>query len=159
MLYLTRRSRLAAIAAVALLSLGASACQTTDDPDEPEIESIRLTISGQPSITVSSTGVQSGTLTLTQNVATTIQVEFLDASGAAGLGEHADEFQAQVTPVAGSGITFARTGPFAGTLTGATVGTGRGVSFSLLHIEENHEDFGPFTVNFTVNAPPTVVQR
>lgn len=158
MLFLTRRSKLAALAAAAVLSFGASACQTTDAHDEPEIETIRITVQGQPSFTISSTGVQSAVPVLTQNVAATIEFEFLDATGTGGLGDHADEFQASVTPAAGSGLTFARTGPFSGTLTGATVGTGRNVSVSLLHIEENHEDFGPFTVTFTVNAPPATVR-
>jgi len=158
MMQMLRSSRRAAALVLAAFALSASACSDDHDHAEPEVESMRISVAGQSAITISSTGVQSGTLNLVQGVATTITVEFLDASNANAITEHADEFQAQVTAAAGSGLTFARTGAFAGTLTGATTGT-RAISLALLHIEENHEDFGPFNVNFNVTAAAAVVAK
>lgn len=158
MMQIFRSSRRAATLVLAAFALSASACSHDDDHDEPEVESMRITVAGQSPITVSSTGVQSGTLNLVQGSATTITVEFLDATNADAIAEHADEFQVQVTPATGSGLTFARTGPFAGTLTGSLTGT-RVVALALLHIEENHEDFGPFNVNVNVTVPPSIVAR
>lgn len=157
MMQLVRSSRRAATLVLSAFALSASAC-STDDHGEPEVESIRVTIAGQSPITISSTGVQSGTLNLVQGATTAITVEFLDAANANALVEHADEFQAQVNPAVGSGLTFARTGAFAGTLTGTFAGS-RTVAMALLHIAENHEDFGPFNVNFNVTLPPTIVAR
>jgi hypothetical protein len=158
MMQIIRSSRRAATLVLAAFALSASACSDDEDHAEPEVESMRITVAGQSPITVSSTGVQSGTLNLVQGAATTITVEFLDAANANAITEHADEFQVQVTPAAGSGLTFARTGAFAGTLTGTTAGT-RAVALALLHIEENHEDFGPFNVNFNVTAPVLVAAK
>ena len=146
-----RSARRFAALAVATLALGLSACSDDDHGHEVEVDFMRITVGAQE-VTVNSTGaVTGGTLSLSQNVATDVSVEFLDAAMADALEEHADDFQVTITP--GAGITFARTGPFAGTLTGTSVGV-VSVSFSLLHIEEAHEDFGPFPVNITVNAPP-----
>ena len=158
MMQTIRSSRRAATLLLAAFALSASACSAEDDHEEPEVESMRVTVSGQAPITISSTGVQSGTLNLVQGAATTITVEFLDATSANALTEHADEFQAQVTPAAGSGLTFARSGAFVGTLTGTLTGS-RTVALALLHIGENHEDFGPFNVNFNVTAPTAIVAK
>ncbi len=138
--------RFAALALVAL-SLGVAGCKD-DGVQEVEVDFMRIT-AGAQQITVNSTGAVTGSITINSGVATAVSVQFLDAAMANALVEREADFQVNVTP--GSGITFARTGPFAGTLTGTTAGV-RSVSFSLLHIEENHEDFGPFPVNITVAA-------
>lgn len=143
-----RSRRVAALAAVAL---SLAACTSSEDPHEVEVNMMRITL-GATSYTVNSSGAYLGPVTLTQGVATDVSVEFLDAAMQDALAEHADEFQVTIEP--GSGITFARTGPFSGTLTGTAAGDVV-VSFALLHIEENHEDFGPFPVTITVTAPPT----
>lgn len=158
MMHVIRSSRRAAALVFAAVALSTTACSDDHDHDEPEVESMRLTIAGQAPITISSTGVQSGTLNIVQGSATTITVEFLDAANANAITDHVEDFQAQVTPAAGSGLTFARTGAFSGTLTGTLTGS-RTVALALLHIEENHEDFGPFNVNFNVTTPPTVVAK
>jgi hypothetical protein len=158
MMQIVRSSRRAATLVLAAFALSASACSHDHDHHEPEVEAMRITVAGQTPITVSSTGVQSGTLNLVQGAATTITVTFLDAANADALTDHADDFQVQVTPAVGSGLTFARTGPFAGTLTGTFAGS-RAVALALLHIEENHEDFGPFNVNFNVTAPVAIVAK
>lgn len=146
---LSRSRRLAALAAAAL---AITACSSSEEAHEVEVDFMRITV-GTSTATVNSTGAVTGTLSIPQGAATAVSVEFLDAAMADALAEHADDFQVTVTPAAG--ITFARTGPFAGTLTGSAAGT-VAVSFALLHIEENHEDFGPFPVNITVTAPATL---
>ncbi len=146
-------SRFRRLAALAVVALALTACKDNDDAHEVDVDFMRITLGAQ-TVTVNATGaVTGGTLSLSQGVATNVSVAFLNSSMQDALGEHADDFQVTITP--GAGITFARTGPFAGTLTGSTAGT-VSVSFALLHIDENHEDFGPFPVNITVTSPPAV---
>ena len=140
------------LAAVAIAALAFTACSSDEDAHEVEVDFMRITANGQV-ITVNSTGAATGTISIVSGEATPVTVDFLDAAMADALAEHADDFQVDVTP--GAGITFARTGPFAGTLTGSAAGV-VSVSFALLHIEENHEDFGPFPVNTRVAAPATL---
>lgn len=149
-----RSPRRFAALTVAALSLSAAACKDSDDHHHAEVDFMRITIAGQPAVTVNSTGTPSGTLTITSGVATAFTVEFLDATMQDALGDEADEFQVNVVP--GAGITFARTGAFAGTLTGGAVGT-VAVSFAMFHLTDAEEEFGPFSVNVTVAGPPTIV--
>ncbi len=145
----TRRRFVTATAALLALSLGA--CKDSTSPEEePEVVTMRITPAGGAAVTVSSTGVVTGTLTVPAAGTRAFTVEFLNAAGAPDPLVVGSTFQVSVTPAAG--ITFARTGPFAGTLTAGAAGT-VAVQFGLLHIEENHNDFGPFTVNVSVVAP------
>lgn len=139
------------VVALALVGLvGACKDSTGLDEDEPEVESIRLTFSNGSVVTISSTGAVTGTASITAGGSRTVTAEFLNAAGQPDDHVTADEFRLAVTP--GAGVTFTRTAPFAGTLTaGATTGTVP-VQFGLLHIEENHVDFGPFTVNVSVTG-------
>jgi hypothetical protein len=140
------------VALTAALSLGLAACSTTD-AHEVEVDLMRITVGGQV-VMVNSTGaVTGGPISLVNGVAENVTVEFLDAAMADALAPHASDFQANVTTP--GGVTFARTGPFAGTLTGTAIGTSN-TSFALFHIEEGHEDFGPFNVSVTVVAAPII---
>ena len=138
---------------VALALVGfAGACKDSTglDDHEPEVESIRLTFSNGAVVTITSTGAVTGTASITAGGARGVTAEFLNAAGQPDDHVTGEEFQLAVTP--GTGVTFARTAPFAGTLTaGGTTGTVP-VQFGLLHIEENHVDFGPFTVNVSVTG-------
>lgn len=147
---LFRSPRRFAALAIAAATLAAGACKDSTGPDdfEPDVHVMRLTIAAQTPVTVSSTGVQTGTLTIARGVATTVTVAFLNAAGADVLGTHAGDFQASVAPAAG--ITFVRTGAYTGTLTGASAGV-VAVRFGLFHIANAHDDFGPFPVNVTVS--------
>jgi len=137
--------------AVAGLALSAAACKDTTDIHHPgeDVVAMRLTITGQPPVTVSNTGVASGSLTLTNGVGAIVTVEFLNDNNADALGEHAEDYEVFVSPAAG--VTFARTGPFTGILTGSTNGA-IFVQFGLFHLDEAHLDFGPW--NVTVNVAP-----
>jgi hypothetical protein len=143
------------IVALALVgAAGACTDSTGLDEVEPEVESIRLTFSSgsvvTSVVTISSTGAVTGTVSLPAGGSRTVAAEFLNAEGQPDDHVTADEFQLAVTPA--TGVTFSRTAPFTGTLTaGGTTGS-VAVQFGLLHIEENHVDFGPFTVNVSVTG-------
>jgi hypothetical protein len=139
------------IVALALVgAAGACTDSTGLDEVEPEVESIRLTFSGGSVVTISATGAVTGTVSLPAGGSRDVAAEFLNAEGQPDDHVTADEFQLAVTPA--TGATFSRTAPFTGTLTaGGTTGT-VAVQFGLLHIEENHVDFGPFTVNVSVTG-------
>ena len=148
-------ARLRRSAALVLAVAVVGACTDSTGPEqEPEVESIRLTFSSgsvvTSVVTISSTGAVTGTVTLPAGGSRTVAAEFLNAEGQPDDHVTADEFQLAVTPA--TGVTFSRTAPFTGTLTaGATQGT-VAVQFGLLHIEEDHVDFGPFTVNVSVSG-------
>ena len=110
---------------------------------------MRIALANGTSVTVSETGTVTGTLTLSAGAATTVTVTFLDDAGAVVTDLPATEYQASVSPNAG--ITFARTGAFTGTLQGTTAGTVT-VRFGLFHIDEQHDDFGPFPVPVTITG-------
>lgn len=151
---LSRSARRIAALVVASFALSAAACKDKDDPGHAEVDFMRITIAGQTPVVVNSVGVATGSLTISQGVATALTVEFLDANMQDALGDEADEFQVNVNP--GAGITFTRTGPFTGTLTGSAAGT-VAVSFAMFHLVDQEEEFGPFNVNVVVTAPPVVV--
>jgi len=148
--YRSTSRRLRQLVAVATLALGLGACKDStglDDAHGEEVHAMKVTLANGTSVTVSETGTVTGTLTIPAGVATTFTVTFLDDAGAVVDDLPASEYQASVAPNAG--ITFARTGAFAGTLQGATAGTVT-VRFGLFHVPESHDDFGPFPVPVTI---------
>ncbi len=131
-------------AAVLLLSLVAAACKESTEPDdEPEVASMRLTV-GSSTVTVAENGqVTGGPLRIT-TANQTITADFLKADGSVESRVTDAEFRFDIT--GGTGVTFTRTGAFAGTIRGAAAGTTT-VTVSLFHLIENHEDFGPFPLS------------
>jgi hypothetical protein len=147
-----RSARRVAMLAASVLAI--AACTDDEHGHEAEVDFMRITVGAQE-VMVNSTGaVTGGPISIVSGAVTAVSVEFLDADMDDALGAHADDYQVNITTPAN--VTFARTGPFAGTLTGGTVGTNN-LAISLFHIEENHEDFGPFNVSVTVTAPPVVM--
>lgn len=155
MLQLSRNARRAALLALSVFAV--AACSDDTDDHEVEVDFMRIT-AGAQQLMVNSTGaVTGGPLALQAGVGRAITVDFLKADMTTdALGDEAGEFQVAVTVPAG--VTFTRTGPFAGTLTASAAGS-YDVSFALLHVEENHEDFGPFPVAVSVSAAAVAVQR
>jgi hypothetical protein len=144
-----RSTRWATLLALSVLTLGA--CTKDEHDHEVDVDFMRITVGAQQ-VMVNSTGaVTGGPINLVRGVSTSITVAFLNAAMADALDDHADDFQVNVTTP--SGVTFTRTGPFTGTLSASAAGT-YSVGFSLYHLEENHEDFGPFTVPVAVTTPP-----
>ena len=141
------------------------ACKDTTDPHEVDVASLRLTIAtpgtaNTQTVTIASNpgcAVSGGPIALTVNQARTVTATFLNGAGTADpVANDADEFQLaggegenNPTPTPGT-ITFTRTGAFSGTLTGSAATSGS-VFFSLLHLEEGHEDWGPCAVPITVS--------
>jgi hypothetical protein len=151
MRHLLSAPRFRQLIAVSTLVLGLAACKDSTGPGEaePEVATMRITLASGASATVNASGTVSGSLTIPAGTATGFTVEFLGASGAPDPLVTAAEFRASVTPA--TGITFTRSGNFEGTLRGDAAGTVT-VRFGLLHIKENHNDFGPFPVPVTVTG-------
>lgn len=149
--YLMSAGRVIGLATLSA-ALALTACKEVIDEHGAEVDFLRITLAGQAPVIVNATGAVSGTLSLTQHIATTLTIEFLDATQQDALGDAADEFQANVAP--GAGITFTRSGPFTGTLTASATGDIT-VSVAMFHIEDGEEEFGPFPVTITVSPPPT----
>lgn len=144
MLASLRPRRRAALLLTAVLF--ATACLETPVGHEADVAYMRITLDAT-TVTVNASGeITGGPLTLYSPVATPVSVEFLDAEMNDALADHPDEYQLNVTtPV---GVTFTRTGPYAGTLLAGTGGDYT-LQFALFHLEEGHEDFGPFDVPIT----------
>ena len=148
-MFAAARKSSALILSIICLGVG-SACKDSTGPadNEPEVVEIKLSFSNGGSTLINSTGtVQSGP-TIEPGRSLSFTAQFLDAADTNYFSLSPEKFELTVTP--GPGLTFTRTGPFAGTLTaGSSTGTVP-VQFGLLHITKNHTDFGPFTLNFRV---------
>ncbi|MCI0436606.1 MAG: hypothetical protein L0271_23655 [Gemmatimonadetes bacterium] len=139
------------ILAVLPLVLAFAAC--SDDPMEEEedpaeaVVAMRLVV-GNQTITVADNGtVTGGPINLTQGN-TAVTASFLDAANAVVGG--LDDFRLEVTSDNAAVASFARTGAFTGNLVGAAAGQTT-LRFSLFHIQEQHDDFGPLPVPTVVN--------
>jgi hypothetical protein len=143
------RTRFATSLFVAAVAIPfAASCD--EDPVEPEdpadaIVAIRLT-AGTQNVTITEGSAQ-GSFTLPIG-ATNVTATFLDEDDAA-VTLDSDEFEIQLEPSNTALVTFARTGAFAGTLTGVAAGNAT-VQVQLFHKIEGHPDFGPRDVNVTV---------
>lgn len=133
----------------ALIVASASCGEDTTEPEEeePSTTQVRLTIGSQ----TQTFGPSGGAITLSARGAVTVSAVWLKADGTSDPIANASEFRLQVTPPAsgvGSNITYSGTG-HGGTLTIPAAVTNAPVQFGLLHIAENHTDFGPLTVSIT----------
>lgn len=148
---LNRRTLVPILVSTAVLA----ACQrSTTEPDEHadrvDVIRLRVTVTGQAEQTVDITrsGAQAG-ITLPVNLAAAVTAEFLDDDGDP-VDLHDDEFELRVVPQNASLLTFTRTGAFGGTLTGLTAGEVTLAAVSVFHLDEGHDDFGPFNVGVTI---------
>ena len=144
----TRKSS-ALILSIMCLGVG-SACKDSTGPadDEPEVEELVLTFSNGVVATINATGTVSNAPDFVPGRSLSFTAKFRDAADTNYVFVSPAEFELVVTP--GTGLLFTRTGPFAGTLTAGTSTGTVPVQFGLLHIEEDHIDFGPFTMNVRV---------
>ena len=139
--------------AAMILALGFAAACDDDDPvepdPEPETATIRLQIGTQTINMATSNGaITGGPVVITRATATPLSATFLRADGTPDPVVQASTFELRIATVSG-GVTFSRTGAFAGTLTGPTAGAAS-VSVLLYHLSEQHEEYGPFTMPITV---------
>lgn len=146
--HVARRFALPLVLAAATFAGACKDSTANEEEAEPEVATMRLTVTGQAPVSVSSNGTVTGgplRISLGQSV---ITATWLRADGSADPHVSTTEFQLKVTvPATITGLAFSRsaTNPFSGSLSAQAAGTVN-AQFSLLHVEENHEDFGPFTV-------------
>jgi hypothetical protein len=133
------------------VALAFGACSNaTDEGAEPEVVMMRLTIGAQ-TITVSDNGtVTGGPIAITATGTVTVSAQFLRDDGTPDPLVTDALFQLNADPANAGIVTFSRTGAFTGTLTGVSAGSTT-IEFSLFHISEGHEDFGPFPVPVEVS--------
>ena len=133
------------LAAAAALLSGAVACDRSPTAgDHADPTAVSLTVGAQ-SLTVTSTGVQTGTLSLAQG-SHAVVVAWLDADGDA-ITNPGSGMSLQIVAAAGtSGVSFTPSGLFGGTLSATTAGQ-KTMSVRLMH--GTHADFSQ-TVTFTV---------
>lgn len=145
---LATRRLVAPLLLAATLALGACSDSTEPD-DEPEIQTLTLTV-GSNSITIDkSTGAASGALVVTAGTST-VAAQWKRADGSNEALVTSNEFDLKIVPTAAANVTWTPNGAFGGTLvtTGLASNATTTATVALFHKEEQHEDFGPY--NFTI---------
>lgn len=141
--------RLTVLILFAAGALGLACDDSTEPEPEPEVATLRLIVGGSDTIEVATGGaVTGGPITIAGN--TTVVAEWLRGDGTEDPVVDATTFELAVEVDDESIVTFTRTGAFAGTLNKVAAGS-TSATFALFHVEEGHEDFGPFPVSITVN--------
>jgi hypothetical protein len=147
-LHVRRRFHLTAM--LALLALGAAACGDDDETgpeEEPEVQTLTLAV-GASTVTVNRTsGAFSGPL-LVPAGASQVTAQWRRADGSNETLITSDEFDLRIVPTNAASATWTANGAFGGTLTvtGLNAGQTTTAQVSLFHKEEQHEDFGPYTL-------------
>jgi len=151
---LTQRSlrstfRIAAVLSVLAFAASCDSDSTgPDDEDEPEVTQMRITFGAQ---SFTFTGAQGEARAVRVPVGTTaVSVQWLRADGTVDPIAVTPTFTLRVTGANGVTFTNSAAQSFSGTLTAPAV-TNAPVQFELLHVAENHPDFGPLTIN--ISAP------
>jgi hypothetical protein len=140
--------RLLAVGAMLSALVIGAACSEDEVEAEPDVATLRLLIGTNDTVLVSDNGtVTSGPIAINAN--TTISAQWLKADGTPETIVTDAVFQLNVIPANSGVLTFTRTRAFAGTLNRVSAGSTT-IQFSLFHIAEGHEDFGPFPVSITV---------
>ena len=133
------------------LALLATACEDKtgpDEEDEPDVATIQLLIGTQTvSINTGNGVVTGGPINLALNSSSLVTATFLRANGTADPIVTPTDFELRVEQ-ATTGITFTRTGPFAGTLRGTTAGNGS-AKFILYSTDHGHPEY-EYVVPITV---------
>ena len=143
-----RRARTAlAATAVALL---AAACDNspTEAEDEPEVDRIVLTVgtgAGVQTLTynVNNGQVTGGPITLPANTPRTLSAQFLRADGTPDPLVTEVDFRLDLNVANPAVAVFTRTSNLGGSLQGIQSGQSTTFTIALVHIEENHEEYGP----------------
>lgn len=141
--------------AVAALALLATIAACGDDPvepeDEPEIQTLTLTV-GANSITIDkTTGAASGQLPVPAGTSTMTAV-WKKSDGSLEALVTSAEFDLKVTPTTPANLSWTPTGAFGGALTTTGLASNQTTTaqVSLFHKAEQHDDFGPYTITIRV---------
>jgi hypothetical protein len=110
---------------------------------------MRLTV-GASSVEVEEDGTVTGGPLMVPAGNSTLTVEWLRADGTDDPLVTDEEFQLIATVSNTAVLTATRVDAFSFTINGLQAGQSTTVEFALFHIEEQHEDFGPFTVTLQV---------
>jgi hypothetical protein len=144
-----RKPTIAGLLAILALGLPAASCDDETAPEEePEVATMRLTVGAQ-TVNVADDGTVTGGPIVIAQGNTAISAAFLRADGTADPLVTADVFRLDIESDNAGIASFVRGGSFSGSLVGAAAGSTI-LRFSLFHLEEQHEDFGPFPVAVTV---------
>jgi hypothetical protein len=144
-----RKPSVAGLLAILAFGLPAASCGSSTEPEEePEVAIMRLTVGAQ-TVDVAEDGAVSGGPIVIAQGNTAISAAFLRADGTADPLVTADVFRLDAESDNAGIASFVRGGSFNGSLVGAAAGSTI-LRFSLFHLEEQHEDFGPFPVAVTV---------
>ncbi len=149
--------RPSAVLTLSVLALGACDAGQTDPVDqEPEVATMIVNVNSGIDFTATANGFQLQTLSIDNAGFTINSAEFLDANGDPETVIDIEDFRLAVAGDADggplpAGVIFTRSGPFSGSVAGIAEGQTVQVYFSLYHIIEEHEDFGP--VALTVFRP------
>jgi hypothetical protein len=139
----------------AALALLATTVACKDDPvepePEPEIQTMTLTVGASTISVDATTGAASGELVVPLG-ASTVTATFRKADGTNETLVTSDEFDLKFTPTDPTRLSWVANGAFGGTLTatGLTSGQTTTAQVSLFHKEEQHDDFGPFTITVRI---------
>lgn len=145
------RLRAVRLTAFALVLAVTAACGNDELPDpEPEIAEVVFSINGVEAFTVSSTGaVTSGSTAIPVGVHQ-LRAAAFDEDGNA-VDEVADGiFELRGTNVNPATLEFTKGNALLTGSLNAKQGGSASVRLELWHLEEDHEDWGPFTVQFIV---------
>ncbi len=141
--------------AVAVLATGAfAACDddpTTPAEEEPEVQTLTLSV-GASTVTIDkSTGAASGPLLVPAGTSTVTAV-WRKADGSIESLVTSDEFDLKIEPVTPANLAWTASGAFGGTLTTTGLSSGQSTTaqVSLFHKAEQHSDYGPYVITIQI---------
>jgi hypothetical protein len=142
------------LAAAASILATVAACDD-DDPaapeEEPDIQSVTLTV-GTSVVTINkTTGQPSGPLIVPAG-ASTVTAQWKRPDGSDETLVTSDEFELQFLPTNTAVLAWTASGAFGGTLTttGLTSGMTTTAEVQLFHLEKQHEDFGKYPITIQI---------
>lgn len=137
--------------AAVIAALALAACSDSTDPGDPEPEVAEMVV------TIDGTAYTAGASGFGAQIASVggdavaVSAAFLNDEGDPDPAVTGADFQLSVAGNADggplpAGVTFTRTGAFTGTLT-VPEGETATIFLGLFHVEEEHDDFGPFPLS------------
>jgi|GEM_PF-1840695 hypothetical protein len=164
-----RMTASALLLASALVSGTLAGCKTGTDNNsfEPDINKLVITVLGQAGTldqsypaTDATNGFAGATAEVNDGF-NRFEASFFKTDGTREANVTPGDFEIRVSSSIGGqqlppGISFERTGPFTGTITGLQEDQTVTLFFSVYHLSQSHNDFGPYPLNFhrKVSAPP-----
>jgi hypothetical protein len=150
MMKLFLRFNAARVAALGLIAMvvAAGACRSATEPHdhEPDVHAVRLNFNNGAQIVTIVEGQVGASVSLAPGTSASVSAQWLDDDDHVIDDITGDEFELRIL---GLGLSFTRTGPFAGTISGLVSGS-TVVTVQLWHLVEAHDDF---EVQLTIDVP------